>query len=95
MSNPLIKAIVKGSYDIQMLRLAAGQRLVQQFKKKLGIDATKKEDDEEQDKEAQKLMNELRAAYKKITDGVKRELPSCRPRASSATTPSSASSTPT
>ena len=78
MSNPLIKAIVKGSYDIQMLRLAAGQRLVQQFKKKLGIDATKKEDDEEQDKEAQKLMNELRAAYKKITDGVKRELPSCK-----------------
>jgi hypothetical protein len=61
-----------------MLRIAAGQRLVQQFKAKLGLDQTVKEDDEKQDKLAKKIIADLKAEHKKITDGVKKELPALK-----------------
>jgi len=73
-ANMLLKSAVKGAYDLQKLRVAMGLRLVAQFKVKLGyVPGTKEEDTLE--KEAMETLETLRSDYKKITDGVKRELP--------------------
>ena len=64
-----IKIMVRGSYDVQALRIQHGNRIVANFKAKLGQAPSTKEED--MDKEEQKILNQLRADYKKITDGVK------------------------
>ena len=63
-----IKIMVRGAYDIQKLRIMMGNRIVGNFKAKLGQRPGMSEEELE---EAEKtILNTLRASYKKITDGV-------------------------
>jgi hypothetical protein len=64
----MMRTIVRGAYDVQKLRIQMGNRIVGNFKVKLGIEPGTKED--ESDKKAQSILTDLRARYKKITDGV-------------------------
>jgi hypothetical protein len=67
-----LKIFVRGAYDIQILRIQMGNRIVANFKAKLGQKPSSKED--EMEEKAIKLIDDLRHRYKKITDGIK-EIP--------------------
>ncbi len=64
-----LRVIVRGAYDIQKLRIQMGNRIVGNFKAKLGQEPGEKED--KIDAEGKQILKELRQYYKKITDGVK------------------------
>jgi len=70
--NPIprdeLRPLVRGIYDLQKMRIQAGNRLVANFKKKLGIDITKKED--LADSKAKEIMKQMRAAYNRIADAI-------------------------
>ena len=66
MSN--LKTIVRGAYDIQKNRIQTGNRLVGNFKAKLGQAPSEKEDTI--DKEGQQLLLNLRRSHKLLTEGV-------------------------
>lgn len=68
--NIEMRAMVRGMYDIQKLRIQIGNRIVANFKaRELGQSASKSE--KELADEERNILKELRAGYKKITDGVK------------------------
>ena len=67
MSN--LKTIVRGAYDVQKLRIQMGNRIVGNFKAKLGQEPG--ESEKELDAEGKKILDNLRRHFKKITDGVK------------------------
>ena len=62
MSN--LKILVRGAYDIQKLRIQMGNRLVGNFKAKLGQAPSEPEDTI--DVTGQVVLKQLRADYKKI-----------------------------
>jgi hypothetical protein len=64
-----LKTIVRGAYDVQKLRIQMGNRIVGNFKAKLGQLPSTGED--EMDAEGKQILANLRASFKKITDGVK------------------------
>ena len=68
-----IRVMVKSAYAIQKLRIQTGLRLCANFRSQLKDDP----DDEELSAEAQELIKELYASYKKLTEGVakRRTLP--------------------
>ena len=66
MSN--LKTIVRGAYDIQKNRIQTGNRLVGNFKAKLGQAPSEKEDTI--DKEGQQVLANLRRSHKLLTEGV-------------------------
>lgn len=66
MSN--LRTVVRGAYDVQKLRIQMGNRIVENFKVKLGQEPSKKEDS--LDADGRMILNSLRVHYKKITDGV-------------------------
>ena len=68
MDRQNLKTIVRGAYDIQKLRIQMGNRIVGNFKVKLGQEPGKKED--EIDAEGKLILKNLRVRYKKLTDGV-------------------------
>lgn len=68
MSN--IKIMVRGAYDIQKLRVQMGNRIVQNFKSKLGQNPSQLESELGDDEK--KVLDKLRLHYKKIIDGVKK-----------------------
>jgi len=61
-----IRILISGIYDIQMLRIATGNKIVQSFNIQMGQKPSTKQADLE--KETQKLLETLRNEYKKITD---------------------------
>lgn len=61
-----LKTIVRGAYDIQKLRIQMGNRLVANFKAKLGQKPSESEDEMSDD--AKELLKKLRGSYDKITD---------------------------
>ena len=63
-----LRTVVRGVYDIQGLRIQMGNRIVAQFKSKLGQAPSKPE--AEMDAEGKKILADLRKRYRKITDGV-------------------------
>ena len=63
-----LKSLVRGVYDIRKLRIMAGNRLVGNFKAKLGLQPSMPED--AMDAKGKKILKDLRAQYRKITDGV-------------------------
>ena len=65
-----IKTMVRGFYDLQKLRMQMGNRVVGNFKAKLGQEPGESEDELSPD--AKLILNNLRASYRRITDGVKR-----------------------
>jgi len=64
-----LRTVVRGAYDIQKLRIQCGNRWVANFKAKLGQAPSEREDT--LDPKDKKILDTLRANYKKITDGVK------------------------
>ena len=63
-----LRAQVRGAYDMQKLRIETGNRIVANFKARLGQQPGQKEEDIEP--EARNQLAALRAAYRKITDAV-------------------------
>ena len=61
-----IRSLVNGYYDIQKLRIATGNRIVQSFNIQMGQEPQTKQDD--MDKEVQKMIDTLRGEYARITD---------------------------
>lgn len=66
MSN--LKTIVRGAYDIQKNRIQTGNRLVGNFKAKLGQAPSEKEDTIDND--GQKILADLRKSHRLLTEGV-------------------------
>lgn len=67
-----LKILVRGAYDIQKLRIQTGNRVVANFKAKLGQEPSQSEDTLSE--EAKEVLRQLRTKNKKITDGVAEEL---------------------
>lgn len=67
-SREAIRAIVRGVYDLQKMRIETGNRLVAAFKSKLGIVPGQKEDDAEKD--AVDLLDQIKLSFDNITEGV-------------------------
>jgi hypothetical protein len=69
----LLRLMVRGSYDLQALRMQAGLRLCANFRAKLQPEAS---DDDTEDGEmsdvAIKIIDTLKASYRRMTDGVAR-----------------------
>jgi hypothetical protein len=65
-----VRTIVRGAYDIQKLRIQMGNRIAAQFKAKLGQPPGVAEEDS-LDEEASTILEDLRAEFKKLMDGVK------------------------
>lgn len=61
-----IRNLVSGIYDIQKLRIAIGNRVVQSFNIQMGQKPSESQEDME--KEAQSMIKTLRSEYKRITD---------------------------
>ena len=69
-NTPLLRGMVRGAYDLQTLRIQAGNRIVANFKTKIGQAPGESEDTlEDAPKEVLKI---LRENFKKLTDGVKK-----------------------
>lgn len=66
-----IRSMVRGVYDLQTLRIQTGNRIVANFKDKLGQDPSMSE--KELEKKEKSLLNNLRLDYARITDGVVEE----------------------
>ena len=65
-----LRMLVKSAYQIQKLRIQTGNRLVINFKAKLGLDVSIKADDEKNDKLAKKIIDQMKKEYKLIADAV-------------------------
>lgn len=65
-----VRIMTRSAYDAQKLRMMVGNRLVGNFKLKLGIDITKTEEAQAADveKEAMKMLAELRKEYDRLAD---------------------------
>lgn len=66
-----IRILVRGAYDLQKLRIQMGNRIVGNVKVKLGQEPGTKEEDMDDDA-AKEILADLRASFKKITDGMAR-----------------------
>lgn len=73
MSRENIRSLVRGAYDVQQLRIQAGNRIVTNFKVKLGQEPQKKE--KEINAEGKLILGQLRAHYNKLMDGLKGTFP--------------------
>jgi len=69
MNNVNLRAMVRGAYDIQKLRIQTGNRIVANFKAKLG--QAPGDDEDTLNAEGKMILNNIRMRYKKITEGVK------------------------
>jgi len=65
-----LRAIVRGAYDIQKLRMQSGIRIVANWKARMGKQPNEK--DSQMDSEAKQLLAAMRIAYKRLTDGLAR-----------------------
>ena len=63
-----LHTMVRGAYMTQKLRIQTGLRIVANFKAKLGQEPGKRETT--LDTDAAQILRDLRACYKKLTDGV-------------------------
>lgn len=63
-----IRCLISNIYDLQKLRISAGNRLVQSFYIKLGIQPSTSPDNA--DKEERKMIDKLKLDYKRISDAV-------------------------
>lgn len=64
----MLRMMVRGAYDLQKLRIQMGNRMVINFKAKLGMDTTKPE--AESDDQAMLILKKLRADYKLLGTAV-------------------------
>lgn len=61
----IIRTMVRGVYDLQKLRIETGNRIVANFREKLGLNTT-----DADDTEAQNVLKDLEMRYRRITDGI-------------------------
>lgn len=66
--NP-VRSMVRGIYDLQHLRIQAGNRIAANFRAKLG-QTPDGMSEEELEKEQKSVLDNLRASYSRITDGI-------------------------
>lgn len=69
MDNGNIKTLTRGAYDVQKLRIQMGNRIVGNFKAKLGQEPGQKE--ETMEAQEQRVLVTLRKHYDKLMDGLK------------------------
>ena len=69
MDKTNLKAMVNGAYDLQKLRMQAGNRVVANWKIQMGFKTSVKEKENEE-KEAQNLLAKIRGRDKRLTDGI-------------------------
>lgn len=74
MNNMNIRTMVRGVYDLQKLRIQTGNRIVMNYKAKLGQKPSMPESDLGDDEK--KVLDMLRLHFRKITDGIADKLPS-------------------
>lgn len=68
-----LRALVRGAYDLQKLRMMMGARLYANVRSKLGLAPDEKEEDEEgEPKDAAKLLKLLKEHYRLLTEGIAR-----------------------
>ena len=74
MASSELKAMVKGAYDLQQLRMQTGLRLCANFRSKLKEHDTDEpeEVDGELSEKAKKILDVLRDSYKTLTEGIAR-----------------------
>lgn len=65
-----LRTLVRGAYDLQKLRIQMGNRVIANFKAKLGQWPSETEEDTI-DKEGKDLLKRLRNNYDKLMDGIK------------------------
>ena len=63
-----IRCLISNVYDIQKLRIASGNRIVQSFYIQLGVNPSESPDNAE--KEQKKMIDQLKKEYQRITDGM-------------------------
>lgn len=68
---------VRSLYDLQKLRVSAGNRICASFRSKLGLEPSEAEST---DVEAEKLLGQLRAEYRLMTEGVKKITRNTKPK---------------
>jgi hypothetical protein len=72
----LLRAMVNGAYDLQVLRMQSGNRLCGNFRHKLFEPNGKAEQEDDKpeklSEEAKKLIDLLKISYRRLTDGVAR-----------------------
>ena len=72
----VLNVSVRSLYELQHLRIATGNRICAAFRVKLGLAPSQAE---KEDKEAEKLLSQLRSEYALITDGIKRVTKNTKP----------------
>ena len=75
-NESVLNVSVRSLYELQHLRIATGNRICAAFRVKLGLAPSQAE---KEDKEAEKLLSQLRSEYSLITDGIKRVTKNTRP----------------
>ncbi|MHB8843076.1 MAG: TIGR-Tas system RNA-guided endonuclease [Candidatus Aquicultor sp.] len=68
MNKSVMRAMVRGAYDLQKLRIQSGLRVVAAFKTKIGQMPGHGEDELEE--VAAQILKELRSEYERITDAI-------------------------
>jgi len=69
----ILKMMVRGAYDLQALRMQSGLRLCANFRAKLTDEPAEDEaDPDKMSEQAEKIIDQLKASYKRLTDGVAR-----------------------
>lgn len=74
MENSAVKTMVRGAYDLQKLRISVGNRVVGNFRAKLGQAPGKKAVDA-LDEDAKKLLADLKRRHRRIADGLAKAPP--------------------
>ena len=62
------RALVRGVYDMQKLRMQTGNRICAEYKNRMGQEPSEKEETLEEDE--QKVLKLLRTEYERLTDGL-------------------------
>jgi hypothetical protein len=69
----VLRLMTKGAYDLQALRIQMGLRLCANFRSRLtDVPAESEDDADEMSEAAIKVIDELKASYRRLTDGVAR-----------------------
>lgn len=68
MSNPSLKPFVRGTYDVQKMRIQTGNRIVGNFKAKMGQAPGETEDT--MDAEGKVILAKIRQEYARVTEGI-------------------------
>jgi mRNA-degrading endonuclease YafQ of YafQ-DinJ toxin-antitoxin module len=66
-----LRVLIRSFYDIQKIRIMTGNRVVQSFKLQLGVrPSTKEESLKDDNKEADKIIQQIKKEYKLISEGM-------------------------